>query len=285
VLRAELEHEMYSGGHAYFDVTLPRFGQEPSYFNLHNDRWQLMELDSGHDDHGLRDPQNEWLTAQLAIGGRRNILLTHHQLFSPFEVRGNGRTLDEKVALLLPNAFAWCWGHEHKAIVFADHRGIKARCIGHGTIPTMVPYGTPQFSDMPIHWIDERPAPDGTEALHGFALLRFHNSALDVSYVDEFGATWFEESFQSREDDLRLHYFFRFNRDRNSSNTGGIAPRTDIRTRSTAATTNDPSGRVSFAATLGADITLGSATAICCWRVGSMVHKEDAVRANWRFSV
>jgi hypothetical protein len=38
-------HEMYSGGHAYFELTLKtRFQQEASYFNLRNAHWQLIGL-------------------------------------------------------------------------------------------------------------------------------------------------------------------------------------------------------------------------------------------------
>ena len=38
-------HEMYSGGDAYFDETLPKFGQEASYFAFQNKHWTLVGLD------------------------------------------------------------------------------------------------------------------------------------------------------------------------------------------------------------------------------------------------
>ena len=188
-------HEMYSGGHAYFDLTLKsRFNQEASYFNLRNAHWQVIGLDSGYEDHGLKDPQREWLEAQLAEIGPRNILLTHHQLFSPFESRAFDRKLHKKIEPLLGNVFAWFWGHEHKAIVYGKHKGIHARCIGHGAIPEGVPYGSPTFADVPILQVDERRGPDG-ENMHGFALLRFDKDRLHVSYIDELGSTWFSEEF------------------------------------------------------------------------------------------
>jgi hypothetical protein len=141
----------------------------------------------------LQDPQKGWLAAQLDGSNRRNILLTHHQLFSPFEKRAQERRLAQKTLPLLSNVFAWFWGHEHKAIVFGDHLGIKARCIGHGAIPVDVPYGSPKFP-MPITAIDER-AIEGAEndAIHGFALLTFAGPSLSVEYIDEFGQTWFTE--------------------------------------------------------------------------------------------
>ena len=186
-------HEMYSGGDAYFELTLKtRFGQEASYFNLRNANWQLIGLDSGYEDHGLKDPQREWLAAQLAATGPKNILLTHHQFFSPFQSRAFNRKLHEKVEPLLGQVFAWFWGHEHKAIVFGKHKGIHARCIGHGAIPETVPYGAPEFTDVPILKIDERQGSDG-DNLHGFALMRLNGNRLHVSYIDELGDTWFSE--------------------------------------------------------------------------------------------
>src|SRR5271166_48294 len=58
-------HDMYSGGYAYFDTILPHFGQQASYFNLRNQNWQLIGLDSGYQEYSLQDPQLDWLTAQL----------------------------------------------------------------------------------------------------------------------------------------------------------------------------------------------------------------------------
>lgn len=187
-------HEMYSGGYGYFDTTLPRFGQEASYFNLNNRYWQLIGLDSGYEDHGLQDPQSEWLSAQLEAQGPRAILLSHHQIFSPYEKRASDRRLDRKVSPLLPQVYAWFWGHEHKAIIFGEHRGIKARCIGNGAIPFRVPFGPRRFPNVPVQHVDERAAPGSSDdGIHGFALLRFRSNAIEVSYVDEFGTTVFSE--------------------------------------------------------------------------------------------
>jgi Calcineurin-like phosphoesterase len=189
-------HDYYSGGYGYFETILPALGQEASYFNLRNGRWQIIGLDSGYEEYGLQKPQLDWLTAQLDPPARRSILLSHHQLFSPYDPRVTRGTLLKKVEALLPNIYAWFWGHEHRCVIMGDHLGIKARCIGHGSIPSSVPYGKPLFPDVPIVKVDERAAPDadGT-CYHGFALLRFHADALDVSYIDEFGELFFEERF------------------------------------------------------------------------------------------
>jgi hypothetical protein len=189
-------HDMYSGGYGYFDSILPRFGQTASYFNLFNQYWQLIGLDSGYEDFGLMDPQRDWLAIQLQQPTRKSILMSHHQLFSPYEDRAQNRTLARKVKPLLPRVYAWFWGHEHRCIIMRDLWGIKPRCVGHGAIPTPVPFGVPKYADIPIDKVDERsaPPPDGGE-IHGFALLRFAGKQIDVSYIDEFGATFYNEKF------------------------------------------------------------------------------------------
>jgi hypothetical protein len=191
-------HDMYSGGYGYFDSVLPRFGQPASYFNLRNPNWRLIGLDSGYEDHGLQDPQSAWLSAQLSEPGGKSILLSHHQFFSSYEPRAYDRALHRKVTPVLAGVFAWFWGHEHKCVIFGDHLGIKARCIGHGAIPANVPFGPPDFPNVPVFRSDERPAPDGEGGnIHGFALLRFSGRNLAVSYIDEFGQEFFSERFQA----------------------------------------------------------------------------------------
>jgi hypothetical protein len=186
-------HDMYSGGYGFFDTVLKKFGQEASYFNLTNKDWQLIGLDSAYEEYGLKDPQSEWLSAQLDRPGRA-ILMSHHQLFSAYETAATGRDLSTKVTPLLNKVFGWFWGHEHKCVVFGDHLGIKARCIGHGAIPAPVPYGDPSQKDVPVLKVDERKSQDGGGCIHGFALLRFQGPQLTVSYIDEFGVEFFSET-------------------------------------------------------------------------------------------
>jgi len=188
-------HDMYSGGYGYFDSLLPKLGQDASYFNLRNEYWQLVGLDSGYEDYGLQDPQRDWLVAQLDGKSSKSIVLSHHQLFSPYESRAANRTLLKKTAALLPEVFAWFWGHEHKCIILGENMGIKPRCIGHGAIPVTVPYGPAPFPAIPIEKVDERsaPPPDGG-GIHGFALLRFAGPNLRISYLDEFGGEFWAES-------------------------------------------------------------------------------------------
>jgi hypothetical protein len=41
-------HEMYSGGEAYFDVVLKAFGQPQPFFCLENDHWRIIGLDTAY---------------------------------------------------------------------------------------------------------------------------------------------------------------------------------------------------------------------------------------------
>jgi len=190
-------HDYYSGGYGYFDDILPALGQEASYFNLRNSNWQIIGLDSGYEEYALHKPQLEWLNAQLDEPARRSILLSHHQLFSPYDHRVTKGRLLTATEALLPRIYAWFWGHEHRCVIMGDHMGIKARCIGHGSIPSSVPYGAPIFPEVPIAKVDERVAPDaeGT-CYHGFALLQFNGGAVDVSYIDEYGGKFYEDRFE-----------------------------------------------------------------------------------------
>ena len=54
-------HEMYTGGKAYFKHTLPQFAQKASYFALQNDHWILCGLDTAYADKDLAKDQAAWL--------------------------------------------------------------------------------------------------------------------------------------------------------------------------------------------------------------------------------
>jgi len=53
-------HEMYSGGYGYFDITLKQFKQPASYFSLSNKNWRFIGLDTGYVDHDLNKEQVDW---------------------------------------------------------------------------------------------------------------------------------------------------------------------------------------------------------------------------------
>ncbi len=131
-------HEMYSGGFAYFDMTLPRFGQKASYFAMQNDHWLLIGLDTAYVDHDMDPQQVAWLEAIVgARGNRKVVLFSHQQLFSLFD--SAGERLAARLAPLLRKhqITAWYWAHEHQCVLYDrdPEFGLTARCLGNGGIP------------------------------------------------------------------------------------------------------------------------------------------------------
>jgi predicted phosphodiesterase len=132
-------HEMYSGGYAYFDSILPKFKQSSSYFAVQNTHWLLVGLDTAHTDHSLDTKQVDWLKRIVQKGGpRKLILFSHHQPFSRLDKQGPN--LQAALADLLQQKAitTWYWGHEHNCIIYDRHWtfGFLGRCIGHGGIPS-----------------------------------------------------------------------------------------------------------------------------------------------------
>jgi hypothetical protein len=186
-------HDMYSGGYGYFQHVLPAFGQPSSYFTLENGSWRLVGLDSAYINHNLTAPQLTWLDGQLS-GSARTILLTHHHLFSPFRKRGHALEEWLDPYFSAGRIFGWFWGHDHHLIEFADHRGVKCRCIGHGSLPYVPPDRRRRRHDAEIVRMETRKsALDPDSGMHGFALLTFDANVLDIEYVDETGGTAWAE--------------------------------------------------------------------------------------------
>ena len=131
-------HEMYTGGHSYFNKTLSKFEQSASYFALHNDHYILAGLDTAYKRKDLAEGQVEWLSELVRhAAGRRVILFSHHQPFSWFEA-GHPK-ITAKLGELLggQKIFAWYWGHEHRCILYQKHPayGLYGRCVGHSGYP------------------------------------------------------------------------------------------------------------------------------------------------------
>src|SRR5207302_9247696 len=90
-------HDMFGGGGPYFDFLLadPRFAcqQGTSYFALENDDWQILGLDTGYGSLDVRGetgtlygPHAAWGAQKRAAAPKKQkaVLLSHHQLFSPW---------------------------------------------------------------------------------------------------------------------------------------------------------------------------------------------------------
>jgi hypothetical protein len=195
-------HEMYTGGKAYFGTTLKKFGQTASYFSLGNKNVRFIGLDTGYVDHNLNKEQVDWLGAQLKTGPDKTILLSHHQLFSAFEGgdpvtdpgSASGAALEKWLKQFLDagKIYAWFWGHEHRCLVYDSFKGTLARCVGHGCFPYNVPPDPPDYPDVPVKWVNRRKQDNG-EGMHGFALLTIDGSSIHADYIDQDGTVSFNE--------------------------------------------------------------------------------------------
>jgi Calcineurin-like phosphoesterase len=208
-------HEMYCGGKPYFNL-IPTLGQAASYFNLGNQYWRFIALDTSWCERDgdtpasswgeLVDIQLPWLDAQIKDARAqfpqvRFILLTHHQMFSAFDGDDLGQYLRTQLKPHLDRKdfFAWFWGHEHRGIVYDDNStyNFKARCIGHGGFPyapcTDVPTHEGQF---PILWREERCEPNNAwYGMRGFAILTLSAQKLHIEYVDQQGVVQHSEDW------------------------------------------------------------------------------------------
>jgi hypothetical protein len=130
-------HEMYTGGHAYFNKTLPQFKQQASYFALQNDHFILCGIDTAYADKDLAKDQAKWLRGIVQKKGMRKLILfSHHQPVSWLEEQHPKMTA--KIGdLLSGQIFAWYWGHEHRCVIYDQHETFRmfGRCVGHGGYP------------------------------------------------------------------------------------------------------------------------------------------------------
>lgn len=162
-------HDMYSGGAPYYWLlsqlnaapSLRPYRQQASYFCLRNAYWQILAMDTGLHDNDpltvttnltyLEDSEATWHADKLKnSGGRRTVVLSHHQLFTAFG-DGVGQGTSGKALAFNPKLYSvfqpfignialWLWGHEHNFEVFNPYVGLnKGRCIGASAIPVLEP--------------------------------------------------------------------------------------------------------------------------------------------------
>jgi len=198
-------HDMYSGGHGYFDVLLadPRFAAQAncSYFALVNDDWQILSLDSSYkdpDNPDLQEPQAQWLSERVSdAGARKTMMLTHHQPFSAYETVNPQLAQTVSRALAGSKLEAWLWGHEHRCTVYERDTSELAHytaLIGHGGVPSLRsaasgPEGESEVERAKVDWefLDCYQVGDDRWGLGGFAVLTFTGPTLEIQYYDEYG--------------------------------------------------------------------------------------------------
>lgn len=154
-------HDMYSGGVGYYGL-LQQLHQPASFFCLRNADWQILAMDTGYNDHNVftvntnitslyeddsAAKEADWHLDKINnAGGRRTILLSHHQLFDPYDdgigQDSNGNYLATNPKLLnvfapvLGNVALWLWGHAHSLNIYQPYVGLaKGRCVGASAVP------------------------------------------------------------------------------------------------------------------------------------------------------
>jgi predicted phosphodiesterase len=190
-------HDMYSGGEAYYKL-IDWLGQPASYFCLRNDNWQLLAMDTGLHAYVpiggkptfLEDTEVEWLKDKVANSGtRKNILLSHHQLFSAYDEIGDGKHFNQKLydqlSSILPRVSMWFWGHEHNLVIFKKYMGVLGRCIGCGAFPVGIEEisSKPKFSDVPIE--DVKLGKSLGLYNHGYVMVELDGPTATVSYYQD----------------------------------------------------------------------------------------------------
>lgn len=207
-------HDMYSGGQGYYWL-VDQIGQEASYFCLRNSDWQFLAMDTGHNDNnpitvstnmtklvtfGTWAEEN-WLLDKINLNGtRKTVLLSHHQLFSPFgavgRVSGQGYAYNPNLRAtfqsVMPKIAWWFWGHEHTLAIFNPYMDLqRGRCVGASAVPVFTDQqsystdsGLQTYSGLPEPtWIlGGQLGNNGTSYNNCFALMTLNGSSANVDY-------------------------------------------------------------------------------------------------------
>jgi calcineurin-like phosphoesterase family protein len=208
-------HEMFSGGRAYFSRVLFAFGQQASYFGLRNSNWQFLAFDSAYIDQRLLSPDDaksidervgsQWTWLLDKIKGnstQETILLSHHQPLSAFKQENtDGKPLNQDARKLfdaagIQNVFAWFFGHEHQCTIYDDGAtGYRARLIGNGSIPHAPSTAKqPDPGCVPFKVMNQQPNALG-DAFSGFVLLKLDGPNISVQYFNEDGTLFTSETW------------------------------------------------------------------------------------------
>jgi hypothetical protein len=195
-------HDMYSGGRAYFKTCLadPRFEQQAgsSWFRLTNADWQFVGLDTAWSDEGLQAPQGEQTEAWAADRSRKLVLLSHHQPFSAYG-RGCPGLVRELGGVLEPYdrnpVTAWFWGHEHNCVGYSSHMGVRCgRLIGNGGVPEYMMRSPSDPVAVPALWEfrKQKRRLGQPWGVFGFAIADLDGPRMMLTYVDEEGESMHE---------------------------------------------------------------------------------------------
>jgi predicted phosphodiesterase len=214
-------HEMYSLGRPYFTIVLPAFGQEASYFTLHNDYWQIQGLDTAYDPFSIKGrtdarlrAQSQWLIDSIKNNSdKQNIFLSHNQPVSAHmpEFKAAQPLMEEVLQLLQEVGgtaiYGWFFGHEHRCTIYKDDAvgaRFRARLIGNGSIAhhpqeeVKAEVDETGASTTPFLKVNNRALDEDKHvAVSTFALLSFNGATIHVEYIDEDDRIFYEETWNA----------------------------------------------------------------------------------------
>jgi hypothetical protein len=217
-------HEMYSGGHGYFEKFSPKLGiltsqdrsQLTSYFCLDSPGWRVIAIDTGYNadtlsgDCTLEAGLLDWLrnVVNPAVNRKPTVLLSHHQWFSGVDDGDYPKPAQQIKSYFQDQEFVWLWSHEHRLAIYYQHTdpgtqlSAYCRCIGHGMPVEMPPAKSPdnrvEYWDglTDIHPERFQTLPDGTQiAMNGYAQMTIQGNTLTLEYRDADGTLALKESF------------------------------------------------------------------------------------------
>ena len=188
-------------------------GQPASYFCLQNDHWQFVAMDTSFHDSNpvtvtdatfVEPDEIAWMKDKVNnAGGRKTILLSHHQLFTAFEKIG-GTSVNNKllpqVQDILSKLTVWLWGHEHNLVIYEKYLGVLGRCIGHGAFPVSTKeLKDPPNPEVPIAKVTLASDDNGFYR-HGYVIMKIDGASADLTYYQYNADTGdesvlFQESF------------------------------------------------------------------------------------------
>lgn len=207
-------HDMYSGGSGYYWL-VDQLSQQASYFCVRNQYWQILAMDTGHNDNNPFTvatnmtslvTQANWSEAAWHLqkiqqaGTAKTILMSHHQLFSPFTSLGKNNSqlyaynpnLLTNFQAVLPQVAWWFWGHEHTLAIYDPYMGLqRGRCVGASAVPVFTDQQsytaaagltTYQGGPLPTWNASGQLATNGTDYSHCFAILTLNGPSANVDY-------------------------------------------------------------------------------------------------------
>jgi hypothetical protein len=130
----------------------------------------------------------DWLKHQIATaGGRKTVLLSHHQLFTAFESEKiGGKVVNEKLLVqtqdILPQVTAWFWGHEHNFVIFEKFQNVLGWCVGHGAFPVGKDELGVLNSGVPVKNINLDVDKNGGLMQYGYIIIQLNGADAAVNY-------------------------------------------------------------------------------------------------------